>query len=173
KILRLGYPGSPVIERKARSGIQHPPLKFPRAFMGKDSLDFSFSGLKTAVFYYVGAKRITPALVSKVAYAFQESVFSVIIRNVIAASKKYGITTVLVGGGVACNKVLSLKLKEASIKEGFSLFMPEPQYALDNGAMVAAIGEELFKRGHRSPLDLTAEPNLEGDIWWNQRSISR
>jgi len=161
KILGLGYPGGPIIERLARDHAGKIDIKFPKAFFGKDSLDFSFSGIKTSVLYYVNKKQKTDSLIGEVSYAFQEAVFDAITRNVVKAVERTGIKTVLVGGGVACNKTFGRKMHQALEYIGAELFIPEPRYALDNGAMVAAVGEALFKKGVSSSLDLAVEPNLE------------
>lgn len=161
KILNLGYPGGPVIEKIASGFKGEKPVKFPRAYLGKDSLDFSFSGIKTAVLYYVKGKTLTPGLVSEIAYSFQEAVFDVICRKTIMACQNNNISQVVIGGGVACNKTLAAKLNEAAKNNGISLFIPPIQYCLDNAAMVGILGEELYEKGYSSEMELTAEPNVE------------
>jgi len=161
KILKLGYPGGPVIEKMAGLFTGKDPVKFPRAYLGKDSLDFSFSGIKTAVLYYVGKKRLTKNVVSSVAYGFQEAVFDVIVDKVVLASRKSDIKTVVVGGGVAANKRLTEKMGNICGKNGIKIFIPSIRYCMDNGSMVAAFGEMLFRKGIVSSLDLNAQPNME------------
>lgn len=159
KILNLGYPGGPVIEKYARAS-RGKLIDFPRTFLGKDSLDFSFSGVKTAVLYYMKGKRLTRGLIADVARSFQESVFDVIIKKTMMAAEKFKISTVAAGGGVAANKMFRDMMKKACLVSGRSLFIPEKKYCLDNGAMVAALGEALYGNDACSGLDLTVETNL-------------
>mgnify|MGYP001208794983 CR=1 FL=1 len=161
KILTLGYPGGPIIEKKAKSFKRGQKIDFPRAYMGKDSMDFSFSGVKTAVLYFAKNKKLTKKLVSAISYSFQESVFDVVCKNTVMASKKHKVDTIVIGGGVAANKKFCEKMKRASSAHNIKLFIPKIRFCLDNGAMVAALGEKMYRKGMRSDLTLTAEPNLE------------
>jgi len=168
KILQLGYPGGPVIERKARLSRKRDKSIFPRIFTGKDLLDFSFSGIKTAVLYYVrgthsaAPKRLTKGMVSDICYAFQESVIDSLAEKAFSAVKVTGARTLVVGGGVAANARLKARFYEQARFSGGELRIrfPEMLYSMDNAAMIAALGEALYKKGHRSDLGLNAEPNL-------------
>lgn len=158
KILGLGYPGGPVIEKTARSSNGSAGINFPKSYLGKDSLDFSFSGIKTAVLYYV---RKPPAKsVPDVCYAFQEAALDALVEKTVAACARTKSSSVVVGGGVAANKRLREKLAEAGRFNGIKVFFPEFKYCLDNAAMIGVLGGELYKRGYRSDLYLNAEPNL-------------
>lgn len=159
KILGLGYPGGPVIEKTARASDGSGGINFPKSYLGKDSLDFSFSGIKTAVLYYV--RKAPVKSVPDVCYAFQEAALDALVEKTVSACVKTGSSSVVVGGGVAANKKLREKLTAAGYLNGFRVFFPEFKYCLDNGAMIGVLGGELFQRGYRSDLNLNAEPNLK------------
>jgi N6-L-threonylcarbamoyladenine synthase len=168
KILKLGYPGGPVIELAARSSVKKDNRLFPKSSMGKDSLDFSFSGIKTAVLYYVHQteKRYPEGLptemVSDICYAFQESALDVLVDKAFLAASMKGVKHIVIGGGVAANTRLREKFHERSkFSGGIKAFFPKFEYSMDNAAMIGSLGEELYKKGYRSDMYLTAEPNLE------------
>ena len=180
KILKLGYPGGPVIERRARLSKNRDRVKFPKTFLGKDSLDFSFSGIKTAVLYYVrGAQqtnherarseaepprrgRTTNDEIADICYAFQEVALDTLVEKTFLAAKIHKVRNIVVGGGVAANSRLREKfISRAKFSEGIKVYFPKKEYCMDNAAMVGVLGEELYKRGYRSDLYLSAEPNLE------------
>ncbi|MBN2060977.1 MAG: tRNA (adenosine(37)-N6)-threonylcarbamoyltransferase complex transferase subunit TsaD [Deltaproteobacteria bacterium] len=158
KILGLGYPGGPAVEENAKSGRKD-IINFPRAIMGKDSLDFSFSGLKTAVSLYIkkwrensGHKDIT---IEDIAASFQEAVLDVLVQKLIKASISAGVDNAVVAGGVACNRALREKLNDAASGIGIRIFYPRPEYCTDNGAMVAVAGYHRIKSGERA--DMTTD----------------
>jgi len=171
KILGLGYPGGPIIEKKAALSRDKDRVKFPKTFLGKDSLDFSFSGLKTAVLYYVrGLERNTQnairstkeSVINDICYSFQENALDMLVEKTFLAAKSYNVKNIVVGGGVAANSMLREKFKEtAMFSEGIKVYFPDREYCMDNAAMAGVLGEELYKIGHRSDLYLSAEPNLE------------
>ncbi len=142
RILGLGYPGGPVIDRLAKSGVNE-EVRFPKASM-PGTHDFSFSGVKTAVYYHVKKHSGHPDFnAAKVAYAFQESVVDVIVEKSLSACRQKGAKTLLVGGGVAANSAL----RERMVREAASLavdvrFPPMP-LCLDNAAMIAGLGYHL------------------------------
>lgn len=160
KMLKLGYPGGPIIEKSAKRSLHTEIISFPKTYLNKDSLDFSFSGIKTAVLYYIKNKKLTKKMISKISYSFQESVFDVIIEKVLRACEKYKINTVVIGGGVACNKRFHEKIKRAFLSRKISIFIPKVTYCLDNGAMVASLGESLFKKGYSSRMDMSCATDL-------------
>ena len=160
KILGLGYPGGPIIEKKAKEFSGLDSIDFPRSYLSKDSLDFSFSGIKTSVLYYCKEKKITDDLVYNVAYSFQEAVFDVIVRKVVLACKQKGVNTICVGGGVSANKRFHEKLLKICDFLAIKIFIPEFKFCLDNGAMIAALGEILYDKGHRSDVYFSAVPGL-------------
>ena len=142
RLLDLGYPGGPVIDRLAKEGVNK-EIRFPQAQL-ESGYDFSFSGLKTAVLYYTRKHKDTPEFsVPKVVYAFQESVVASLVKKSIAACKKRNVKTLLVGGGVAANSALRHHLVEAGTKENISVFFPPMSLCLDNGAMIAGLGYHL------------------------------
>jgi len=162
KILKLGYPGGPVIDKMARRAKGKSKILFPRSYLGKDSLDFSFSGVKTAVLYYVQKLRaIDEDLVCDIANEFQEAILDVVVEKVCRAVNMTKTSGVVIGGGVAANSRLREKLSEAGSARGFKVHFPKFEYCLDNAAMVGVLGEALYKRGHRSDLYLSADPNLK------------
>lgn len=139
RLLKLGYPGGPIIDRLAKSGIND-EIHFPCADLpGSD--DFSFSGIKTAVLYHV-QKHADP--VNKIAYAFQKSVVSTIVQKCLSICRRRGLKTILVGGGVAANSALREKLSTDAKKEAIEVFFPPLRLCLDNAAMIAGLAFHLI-----------------------------
>ena len=138
RILGLGYPGGPVIDRLAAGGINE-EIKFPQAPM-KGTYDFSFSGTKTAVLYYVQKNKNKPDYsASKVAYAFQESVVAVLVEKSLKACRKLKVNTLLIGGGVAANSALRASLQAQAGPQGVDVFFPPMDLCQDNAAMIAGL----------------------------------
>lgn len=157
KVLKLGYPGGPIIEKLAKKGD---PKKIKFSCSGtKRPLDFSFSGIKTAVLYYVKRNSRQSALsyqlTCDIAASFQEAVIDVLIQKSILACKLKKVNRLIVGGGVAANNRLRQKFEEAAEENGISSIFPPKELCLDNAAMVAGLGYRLFKKGLRSDLYLT------------------
>ncbi len=166
KILGLGYPGGPVIDRLAKSAKGGTDISFPRSYLGKDSLDFSFSGIKTAVLYYVQRLQITHhtlhhTQVADICHAFQEAALDALVEKVIRAAELTGSKRVVIGGGVAANSRLREKMGELASFSSMKIHFPELKYCMDNAAMIGCLGEALYKKGLRSGLYLSAEPNLK------------
>lgn len=159
KILGLGYPGGPVIEKTALLSEGEIGASFPKSHLEGRPLDFSFSGIKTAVLYYV--RKTRDFSVPGVCRSFQEAALDVLVEKTVAACAKTKAGSVVIGGGVAANKRLRAKLAEAGKLNNFKVFFPEFKYCLDNGAMIGVLGEEMYKRGYRSDHYLNAEPNLK------------
>ncbi len=164
KFLGLSYPGGPVIERLSRDGNPN-SIKFPRPYLGKDSLDFSFSGLKTAVVNYIRShhaqkENLSEDLIRDIVSSFQEVVVDVLVRNTINAAKIQGVRRVVISGGVASNQYLREKMRFAAHKERIKVYIPSPHLCTDNAAMVGVLGYEYLRRGIRSSLSLNAYPNL-------------
>ncbi len=165
KILGLGYPGGPAIEKMARRSKGESEISFPRSYLGKDSLDFSFSGVKTAVLYYVRGKQRTEdrgqrtdkKSIADICYAFQEAALDVLVAKAHLAARANGLKTIVVGGGVAANLRLREKMGEMAMLSGTKAYFPKIEYCLDNAAMVGLSGEGLYKKGRRSDLYLSAE----------------
>jgi N6-L-threonylcarbamoyladenine synthase len=148
KIMGLGYPGGPLIEKMAKGGNKH-KIKF--ACWGMNSqLDFSFSGIKTSVLYYLKDHQPSIKLKKDLAASFQESVLNVLIKKSLLACKRKKVTRLLIGGGVAANGCLRQKLMASAKAEGIDCFFPEINLCMDNAAMIAGFGGCLYKHGARS-----------------------
>ncbi|MEO6472654.1 MAG: tRNA (adenosine(37)-N6)-threonylcarbamoyltransferase complex transferase subunit TsaD [Aeromicrobium sp.] len=167
RLLGLPYPGGPHIDRVARDG-DPTAIPFPRGLTGgrdmeKHRYDFSFSGLKSAVARHVQhEERMQRELpVADVAASFQDAVCDVLSKKTMAACRANGAKTLLVGGGVAANSRLRTFIEERAGAEGITVRVPRPGLCTDNGAMVAALGAELVRRGHKpSSLDLPADSSM-------------
>lgn len=165
KILGLGYPGGPVIDKLARCGNRR-AVTFPRAYLEKDSLDFSFSGLKTAVLYYYRGQDVrtskskTPSdqEIADVAASFQEAVVDVLIDKTVLASRMYNVCGIALGGGVVANSRLRQRLQEVSKEIGIPVYCPSPRLCTDNAAMVAGLAYKKYLEGDISLLDVEAIP---------------
>jgi N6-L-threonylcarbamoyladenine synthase len=151
RILDLGYPGGPAIEQAGRSGI--PCLPLPRAWL-KESHDFSFSGLKTALWHLVHKGRIS---VADAAASFQLAIVDVLVAKTIEAAKQLKVEQILLSGGVAANKMLTQHFLANS---PISVLIPPPHLCTDNAAMVAACGYYHFQAGKISGYDLDVVPSL-------------
>jgi N6-L-threonylcarbamoyladenine synthase len=156
RLLGLGFPGGPFIDRAARDGDPD-AIAFPRALTGPgdDKYAFSFSGLKTAVARWVESRQRAgePVPVNDVAASFQEAVVDVLTRKAIAAATERGIDWLLLGGGVAANSRLRVVAQQRCERAGIRLRVPRPGLCTDNGAMVAALGAQLVEHG-APPSDL-------------------
>jgi N6-L-threonylcarbamoyladenine synthase len=160
KMLGLGYPGGVVIDRLAATGDAR-ALTLPRALPGRDDLDFSFSGLKTAVATLL-ARRALPEgqELNDFCASFQAAVVDVLVRKSRRALAREGLGALVVCGGVAANRGLRAALATAAAEDGFALHIPPPKYCTDNAAMIAAAGAQLLARGARAGLDLSVDPGL-------------
>jgi N6-L-threonylcarbamoyladenine synthase len=151
RILDLGYPGGPAIEQAARSGL--PLLPLPRAWL-KGSHDFSFSGLKTALWHLVHKGEVS---VSDAAASFQLAVVDVLVAKTIEAAKQLKVEQILLSGGVAANETLTQQFLAPS---PVPVLIPPPHLCTDNAAMVAACGYYHFQAGKTSGYDLDVVPSL-------------
>ncbi|MFA5338949.1 MAG: tRNA (adenosine(37)-N6)-threonylcarbamoyltransferase complex transferase subunit TsaD [Candidatus Omnitrophota bacterium] len=159
KILGLGYPGGPAIEKAALRGDPD-AVRFTYPYMGDDSYDFSFSGMKTAVLYHVKGRKLTAAMKADIAASFQKAAVGAIVEKAVSACAAKKIGCLVVGGGVSANRILRDELTGAGERNGIEVIFPPMRLSLDNGAMIASTGYLLFKNGKRSGLSLTAEPDL-------------
>ncbi|GAA3201998.1 tRNA (adenosine(37)-N6)-threonylcarbamoyltransferase complex transferase subunit TsaD [Actinocorallia longicatena] len=162
RVLDLGFPGGPVIDRRAREG-DPAAISFPRGKLDDGTYDFSFSGLKSAVARWVeNRERAGQGVpIADVAASFQEAVVDVLTRKAIAVCKDNGVDHLQIGGGVAANSRLREMAQQRCDKAGIHLRVPRPGLCTDNGAMVAALGSELVACGvEASRLDLPADSSL-------------
>ncbi len=164
KLLGLGYPGGPVIDELSKSGNPE-AVRFPRSLLGKNSLDFSFSGIKTAVVNYVKshpepAGNYPEDLIRDIVSSFQEAVVDVLVKKTLQAAQQQGLKRVVLSGGVAANQHLRRQMKEEALREKVRVYIPSPPFCTDNAAMVGVVGYEYLRRGIRSPLSLNAFSNL-------------
>ncbi|MFO7749056.1 MAG: tRNA (adenosine(37)-N6)-threonylcarbamoyltransferase complex transferase subunit TsaD [Desulfobacteraceae bacterium] len=145
KMLGLGYPGGAVIEELARKG-DPAAIDFPRSFLGKESLDFSFSGLKSAVARHIHDHGISgEKAMADIAAGFQAAVFDVLAQKSVAAAKSRHCRSVAVAGGVAANSALAEKLGRDTHRSGIKLYLPPRELCGDNAAMIAARGDRLIR----------------------------
>jgi len=161
KLLGLGYPGGPEIEKAAMRGDPG-FIKFPRAKMGPESLEFSFSGVKTAVSVYLREKTddFIKDHLFDLAASFQEAVAEILAVKTLHAALRCGLHQISVSGGVARNRRLRNLFK--SLKpDGMEVFFPGPELCTDNGAMIAACGHFHLTKGESSDISLNAVPYLE------------
>ena len=158
KVMGLGYPGGRIIDDLARAGDRS-AIRFPRARFSKDSYEFSFSGIKTAVWHYLkatgGATRR-----EDIAASFQEAVVDMLVEPAIKAARATGVERIVLSGGVAANSRLRAKMKEKAGAENIAAFFPAPKFCTDNGAMIALTGYEWLKRGRRDDYRLNADADL-------------
>jgi tRNA N6-adenosine threonylcarbamoyltransferase len=170
KLLGLEYPGGPVIDRLARSGndraVALPTTRLTHADRNapelKGDLDFSFSGLKTAVLRYVRAHEgpLSEQDVADIAASFQRIVVTALVERLFDAARRYGAKSVGVAGGVSANSRLRAELKERGERREMPTFLPSLQLSTDNAAMIAAAGLRKFRSGVTAAFDLNADAAL-------------
>jgi N6-L-threonylcarbamoyladenine synthase len=153
KLLGLSYPGGPQVAGNAENGDPR-YVKFPRAWLSEDSLDFSFSGVKTAVLNHVNQQRLknSDLRINDICASFQEAIVDVLVEKTITAAKQNNIGTVVIGGGVSANARLREVFKKRCDAEELSFYAPKPIYSTDNAAMIALAGFHAFN--HSGPISL-------------------
>ncbi|HUI31002.1 MAG TPA: tRNA (adenosine(37)-N6)-threonylcarbamoyltransferase complex transferase subunit TsaD [Candidatus Acidoferrales bacterium] len=179
KLLGLGYPGGPVIDKLAKEGNPE-AFKFPRAFINDDSFEFSFSGLKTSVLYLlrdsqnasrpekykqtrrtVGGDGADERFIRDICASFQRAVVDVLVEKAIAAAVKFSVRSITVAGGVAANSELRGTMAERAHSIGAKVFFPRPLYCTDNAAMIGIAAHFKYKKfGIISDFMLKPVPNL-------------
>ncbi len=167
RLLGLGYPGGPIIDRLSEEGNPKAAV-FPRT-TAKDTFDFSFSGLKTAVYNYVherlpdrgpNGEPFEPRVVADIAASFQEAAVEILVTKTLRACQRTGLRQIVVGGGVAANRRLRARLTEDAHAKKITVVIPPPTLCVDNGAMVAGVAYDLLKQGRRAPLSMNADPRM-------------
>lgn len=162
RAIGLGYPGGPLIDKNALEGNSK-AISFPRVYFDDNSLDFSFSGLKTAVLNYLNKMEQTGEKINipDVAASFQQAVVDVLVRNTISAAKKKGINKIALAGGVAANSQLRKDMKSSGEKQGIEVMYPGLILCTDNAAMIGCAAYYEYIKGKRSDLSLNAVPGLK------------
>ncbi len=157
----LGYPGGPQIDKAARLGNKD-AISFPKVFLESGSLDFSFSGLKSAVLNYINKCNMSgvEVVTNDVAAAFQASAIEVLVSKTVLAAKATGVSKIALAGGVASNSALREEFGKACAENGFEFNMPSPIFCTDNAAMIACAGYFRYVNGVRDGLSLNAVPGL-------------
>jgi tRNA N6-adenosine threonylcarbamoyltransferase len=161
RVLGLGFPGGPAIDRAAESGDPH-AVRFPRAMADSGDFAFSMSGLKTAVARHVKAEGAAGREIDvpDLAASFQEAIVDVQVTKTIDAAKACAAPTVLLGGGVVANRRLRERLLADGEAAGLRVLVPPLELCTDNAAMIACLGAARLARGERTSLDIAADPNL-------------
>lgn len=161
RVLDLGYPGGPKVDRLAREGDPD-AIHFKRVLLEKDSYDFSFSGLKTAVLNYVNSQKQAGRKINRadVAAGFQQAVIDVIAEKSINAAKEMGYGKMALAGGVASNSKLRETLRELCGKNDIKLYIPDPVLCTDNAAMIGCAAYYKYKEGRVDGSDMEAYANL-------------
>lgn len=162
RVLGLGYPGGPLIDKLAKEGDKN-AVHFPRVKMDGNSLDFSFSGVKTAVINHLHKLDMKGEEYNKadIAASFQEAVTDALCTHTIEAAKRTGNKTIALAGGVAANSALREKMTEQASKEGINVLYPSPVYCTDNAVMIACAGYYEYKNQNFADMTLNAKANLK------------
>ena len=160
KLLGLGFPGGPIIQRTAERGDPR-AIEFPLTHITDGARDFSFSGIKTSVSLYVKRHRpLGEAQVADVAASFQAAVVKMLVRRTVRAALHVGVKRVVLTGGVAANGPLRAALAAEAGEHGIHVHIPPPHLCTDNAAMITAAGADRLAAGERAPLTLNAIPDL-------------
>ncbi len=158
KLLDLGYPGGPLVSKRAAEGNPD-TYTFPRAWLEKDSFDFSFSGLKTAVLNQYNKEKVKNKLpINDICASFQHAVVEILVAKTVKAALHHKVNTVVLGGGVSANSHLRHIMADECNKHSLRLFVPQPKFCTDNGAMIAMAGYLYYKNAQ-------ATPDYEADVF--------
>lgn len=162
RALGLGYPGGPKIDKLAKEGNEN-AIEFPKASFQDDTLDFSFSGVKSAVLNYLNKCKMQNVEINKadVAASFQKAVIDVLKQNVLKTCRKKNVNKIAIAGGVASNSALREALIKAASKEGIEVLFPSQILCTDNAAMIGSAAYFNFIKGLKAPLNINAKPNLK------------
>ncbi|WP_340695305.1 tRNA (adenosine(37)-N6)-threonylcarbamoyltransferase complex transferase subunit TsaD [Hydrogenobacter thermophilus] len=165
RLMGLGYPGGPIVDRLAQRG--RPSYQLPRPMIERDDLSMSFSGLKTAVRHITEAGDYSR---EDLACSFQMAVVDVLERKVIKAVEMTKVKSIAVVGGVSANTELRRRFEKLSKERGYRIYLPHPKFSTDNACMIAYAGMERFKRGIIAPLDINPEPNTPLELFGKEWS---
>ncbi len=161
QMLGLGYPGGPLVDKVARNG-RPASVRFPRSRVRTGQLDFSFSGLKTALLYHL--QRMSPQAIAEqqadLAAAYQEAIVDILVRQAFAAVEQTGVSALAVVGGVSANSRLRARLAARASEEGIELSLPALSFCTDNAAMIAAAGQRAILCGKLTAFDCEAMPTF-------------
>ena len=171
KILDLGYPGGPIIDRLAKEGDSH-RYDFPRGLVGgggkpvppEHKFDFSFSGVKTALLYQVRDRTLSDQELRDVIASYQAAVMDVLVTKAIAAAQASHAKLICLCGGVACNSYLRKRLDDACQRTGRQLLLTPPKYCTDNAAMIGGLGYHYLRHGLTNGLDLAVSARLPAQL---------
>jgi len=160
--LGLPYPGGPFIDKLSKTGNKE-AVYFPRVTIDETTYDFSFSGLKTAVLNYLNKQRLKgeEIVVEDVAASFQQAVLDVLVDKSFRLAKERHSDKIVIAGGVAANEGLRTMLEERGAKENIKIYYPSKVLCTDNAAMIGSAGYFSYKKGKRSNLAMSVEPNLD------------
>ena len=159
RILNLSYPGGPEIEKAAIGGNPE-KIHFPRSLISKDSLEFSFSGLKTSLLYYMDDFKETKSIkLNDVIASYQKAIIDVLVEKVNRALNITGFKTCIIAGGVAANQ--SLRKELSSVLRSKEIIFPELSFCTDNAAMIGYVGELKLKNGNYESINFSVKPNLK------------
>ncbi|WP_432662734.1 tRNA (adenosine(37)-N6)-threonylcarbamoyltransferase complex transferase subunit TsaD [Wukongibacter baidiensis] len=162
RAIGLGYPGGPLIDKLSKKGNKE-AIAFPRTYLENNSLDFSFSGLKSSVLNYLNSSKMkeVPIVEEDVAASFQQAVIDVLVDKTITAAKKCEVDKIVIAGGVAANSGLRELLEEEAKKNNFELMVPPISLCTDNAAMIGCAAYYDYINGHHADMYLNAVPNLK------------
>ncbi len=162
RVLGLGYPGGPAIQKAAESGNSG-AVRFPMVNMGEGGLDFSFSGVKTAVLNYIHNLEQRGEEINKndIAASFQQAVIDVLSDHLITAAEERSVKTLALAGGVASNLPLRELIQKKALSRGFELYYPRPLLCTDNAAMIGCAAYYEYLAGRRADLSLNAYANMD------------
>ena len=159
RILNLSYPGGPEIEKAAIGGNPE-KIHFPRSLISKDSLEFSFSGLKTSLLYFMDDFKETRSIkLNDVIASYQKAIIDVLVEKVNRALNITGFKTCIIAGGVAANQ--SLRKELSSVLRSKEIIFPELSFCTDNAAMIGYVGELKLKNGNYESINFSVKPNLK------------
>ena len=169
KMLGLGYPGGPIIDKLAKNGNPS-AIDFPRSYLEEGTYDFSFSGIKTSVLYYLkhkgllertnGHTAIEEGHLADICASFQMAVVDVLVKKTLKAAAQMRVKDVTLAGGVSANSLLRASMKKECDQRGLRLFYPPIEYCMDNAAMIGYVGWMRLAAGQTSELTLSATANL-------------